>query len=136
MKWYKFSQTQLAQIPLKSDEVNKVLQGFINHTGGDPIFFTDQNNVNHLLIHGSSPNSDNNIYFFIGNGKNFEDQPVGYVAQNKIKDWIISQGYSPDTNIIACYAGYAQSDANTEFNTYNPINISARENGDSLTISQ
>jgi hypothetical protein len=86
---------QEMMIEAGGDSLQEVVGNFMN--GNQPVFFTDNNGQQYLVIHGS-PAQDGVMYFDGG--------AAGSIKQDELGEWMRSQGYDPGaTKVIACHGG-------------------------------
>ena len=124
----RWAQSDLGTLHTNNGSVHQVVDQFIKSgPTAPPQFITDEKGQAHLLIHGSPP-QNGEVSFYIGEGQQFGDNPPGYVRQGDLDDWMVSQGYAPQTPVIGCYSG-AASGVNSEFGNTGEIEVSAPTDG-------
>jgi hypothetical protein len=86
---------QEMRIEAGGSNLQEVVKNFMQ--GSQPVFFTDANGQQYLIIHGS-PAQDGAMYFDGG--------AAGSIRQDQLGEWMRAQGYDPGaTKVIACHGG-------------------------------
>lgn len=121
-----FDDANLGSMEVSDQDMGHVMDHFIKGGYGEPQFI-NSGGTTRLLIHGSPP-QNGVVYFYIGANQQFGDNPMGYVPQTQLDDWMQSKGQARGTPVIGCYSGQAAG-VNSEFGNSGEINIQVPEDG-------
>ena len=121
-----YEDANLGAMDVNQRDMDHVMNQFIKGGQGIPQFIQSSGKT-HLLIHGTPP-QDGIVQFYIGPNEQFGDNPVGYVRQDQLDDWMVSKGYPAQTAVIGCYSGQAQG-VNSEFGNQGEINLQMPKDG-------
>lgn len=127
--WWKQAQIQDGTMQVPNNVLRNILFQFINHGGtANPQFIRDMAGKTYLLIHGSQPDTEGKVHFYIGN-ETYENNPQGYIPDSDLGEWLVSKGYPANTQVVACYAGLAKG-INSAFHNTGELQIAVPETGE------